>query len=295
VRISRRSVLVGGAATAALATGGWAFNDTYPTVLPHLLGGCRGVDAPAAGAVITRGQLASRAMGGSVGYAIAVPPGHSGPMPVVVALHGRGGTADAVMSMGFAQFAAAAVTAGRCAPFAVAAVDGGPSTYWHRRASGVDPMTMVLDELVPFLAQRGLGGSRATTAVLGWSMGGYGALLAAETAPELFSAVVAASPAFWETYRAAADAHGDTFDGEADWRAHDVAGHVARLADMPVRFDCGDQDPFAPVVRHLQAKLPGSAGGISKGCHDDGFWRAVAPDQVAFLAAHFQNGQVGPR
>jgi enterochelin esterase-like enzyme len=270
-----------------LGTGGWAFNDTHPTVLPRLLGGCHGVDAPAAGAVVTRGRLPSRAMGGDVGYALATPPGHPGPMPVVVALHGRGGSADAVMAMGFHEFVAAAVTAGRCAPFAVAAVDGGDSTYWHRRASGLDPMTMVLDEFVPMLAARGLGGSRASTAVLGWSMGGYGALLAGETAPEVFGAVVATSPAFWETYSAAAGAHDDTFDGEADWRAHDVAGHVALLEGMPVRFDCGDLDPFAPVVRRLQAKLPGSAGGISPGCHDDGFSRSVAAEQVSFLAAHF--------
>ncbi len=284
---SRRSLLIAGAATAALGTGGWAFNDTYPTVLAHLVGSCRGTTAPAAGAVVTRGRLASRAMGGDIAYAIALPPGHDGPMPVVVALHGRGGSADAVMSMGFAEFVAAAVAAGRCAPFAVAAVDGGASTYWHRRASGVDPMTMVLDEFVPFLGRRGLGGTRASTAVLGWSMGGYGALLAGETAPELFAAVVAASPAFWETYAAAAGAHGDTFDGEVDWRAHDIAGHAELLAGTPVRFDCGNLDPFAPVVRRLQAKLPGSAGGISPGCHDDGFWRSVATEQVQFLAAHF--------
>ena len=287
MRISRRSFLVGGAA-AALGGGGWAFNDSHPTVLPRLLGACRGLGAPSAGSVVTRGVLASRAMKGDVGYAIATPPGHSGPMPVVVALHARGGSADAVMSMGFAEFVADAVTRGQVAPFAVAAVDGGESTYWHRRASGLDPMTMVLDEFVPFLRRKGLGGSRTSTAVIGWSMGGYGALLAGETAPEVFCSVVAASPAFWWTYADAHSAHPETFDGEEDWKAHDVAGHAGMLRNTPVRFDCGDKDPFRGVVTRLQPLLASAVGGISGGCHDDGFWRAVAPEQVRFLAQHFQ-------
>ncbi|MDQ1682178.1 MAG: hypothetical protein QOH99_719 [Frankiaceae bacterium] len=285
MHISRRSLLLGG--TAAALGGGWALNDAHPAVLPRLLGGCRGLGAPAAGSVVTRGVLASRAVGGDVRYAIATPPGHTGPLPVVVALHGRGGSADAVISMGFAEFVAEAVARGQVEPFAVAAVDGGDSTYWHRRASGVDPLTMILDEFVPLLRGRGLGGARTSTAVLGWSMGGYGALLAAETAPEMFGAVVAASPAFWWTYAEARSAHADTFDGEADWKAHDVAGHVALLRDTPVRFDCGDLDPFRGVVQQLQPLLPTAVGGISPGCHDDGFWRAVAPDQVRFLGQHF--------
>ena len=98
---------------------------------------------------------------------------------------------------------------------------------------------------------------------------------------------MAASPAFWWSYAEAHSTHPDTFDGEADWTAHDVAGHAALLRDMPVRFDCGDQDPFRGVVTRLQPLLPAAVGGISPGCHDDGFWRAVAADQVRFLAQHF--------
>jgi enterochelin esterase-like enzyme len=173
------------------------------------------------------------------------------------------------------------------APFAVAAVDGGDASYWHRRASGLDPMTMLLDEVVPLLASRGLGGSRATTAVIGWSMGGYGALLAAETAPGTFGAVVAASPAFWPSYAEAHAVHPEIFDGEADWAANDVSAHAPLLRGTPVRVDCGDLDPFAGVVRQLQVLLPQAEGGVSPGCHDDGFWRSVAAEQVRFLARAF--------
>jgi S-formylglutathione hydrolase FrmB len=80
--------------------------------------------------------------------------------------------------------------------YAVAAVDGGDS-YWHRRASGEDRMRMLLDEFLPLLGRRfGL----RPRAIIGWSMGGYGALLAAERRPELFRAVAVSSAAIWPSY-----------------------------------------------------------------------------------------------
>ena len=34
---------------------------------------------------------------------------------------------------------------------AIVSVDGGPSSYWHPRSDGRDPMSMVFDELLPSL------------------------------------------------------------------------------------------------------------------------------------------------
>ena len=59
---------------------------------------------------------------------------------------------------------------------AVATVDGGNS-YWHARRSGVDPASIIVQELLPLLARKGLDTERI--ALMGWSMGGYGALLLA--------------------------------------------------------------------------------------------------------------------
>jgi pimeloyl-ACP methyl ester carboxylesterase len=75
--------------------------------------------------------------------------------------------------------------------------------------------------------------------VLGWSMGGAGALRLAEAAPERLAAVVATSPAVATA-------------GE------EVAG-AARLACRRVRVDCGQTDPFADATRALAAKLPEGA------------------------------------
>ncbi|HEX3424927.1 MAG TPA: alpha/beta hydrolase-fold protein [Acidimicrobiales bacterium] len=77
------------------------------------------------------------------------------------------------------------------APLGVAAVDGGADSYRHRRANGSDTLTMLLDEFLPFVEQR----TKTTRRALGgWSMGGYGAPLVAETAPDRIFGVAAASP-----------------------------------------------------------------------------------------------------
>ncbi|ONI78449.1 hypothetical protein BWI15_00810 [Kribbella sp. ALI-6-A] len=40
--------------------------------------------------------------------------------------------------------------------FALATVDGGRDSYWHRRSTGDDPQQLVVAELFPLLAKRGL-------------------------------------------------------------------------------------------------------------------------------------------
>ena len=133
----------------------------------------RPAPAVAAPSLIT-GSFVSAARGGvTTNFAVARPPGQSEALRPVIALHGKGSDAAAVMAGGVEQGLAQAVNAG-LPPFAVVAVDGGGS-YWHRRTSGEDAGAMVLGELLPMLGEQGLDTSRV--GFLGWSMGGYGALL----------------------------------------------------------------------------------------------------------------------
>ena len=46
------------------------------------------------------------------------------------------------------------VVAAAKAPLAVAAVDGGAASYWHQRADGRDPLTMLLDDFIPMVEER---------------------------------------------------------------------------------------------------------------------------------------------
>jgi enterochelin esterase-like enzyme len=241
-----------------------------------------GVDIPGAAGISHEYTLHSRYVDEPVGYSIAWPPGSEpgDPLSVCFALPGRGGGPP----MGFAGYVAAAMRSGESRPYAVVGVDGGVS-YWHRRKSGEDRLSMLLRELVPLCARRfKLGGGGRKRAVIGWSMGGYGALLAAETEPRLFAAVVAVSPAVWTSYDAMMLGPRDAFDSAADFAKHDVIAHADRLAGVNLRLDCGKQDPFYGYVTYLDAALPEPpSGGYSKGGHDQDYWSKVAPAEAEFI------------
>jgi pimeloyl-ACP methyl ester carboxylesterase len=214
-----------------------------------------------------------------VRYTIAYPPGRGtgDQLPVCVLLHGAGwdrrGWFDA---MRFHRHLADAVIGGSAA-FALAACDGG-QLYWRPQASGEDPQAMVVEELLPALAKRGLAtGPGQRIAVLGCSMGGYGALLLGQARPELCAAVVASSPAI---------AVDDAGSSMIEFARQDVVAGAGRLRGIPLRVDCGESDPLLPGVLALRRYLPDPAAvRIRPGCHDPVFWEHLAPTQLPFVAA----------
>ena len=234
-----------------------------------------GVAAP----TMVTGSFVSAARGGvTTNWAIARPPGQTAPLRPVIALHGRWSDAATVMAGGVEQGLAQAVNAG-LPPFAVVSVDGGES-YWHDRANGDHAGSMVLDELIPMLSDKGLDTSRV--AFIGWSMGGYGALLlGARLGPARTAAITAVSPALWLS---AGEAASGAFDGSGDFAANSVFGLPA-LASIPIRIDCGNSDPFYSATKQFIAQLPNPpAGGFSPGGHDGGYWSSQLPGEIAWMA-----------
>lgn len=235
--------------------------------------------APGAAPTMVTGSFVSAARGGALTHwAIARPPNQTIPLRPVIALHGKGSDAATVMAGGVEEALAQAVSAG-IPPFAVVVVDGGGG-YWHRRAGGEDSGAMVLDELLPLLAGQQLDVSRV--GFLGWSMGGYGALLlGARLGAARTAAICAVSPALWVSPGAAAPG---AFDGAADFAANSVFGLPA-LGSIPIRIDCGDSDPFYSATKAFIAQLPRApAGGFSPGGHDASFWSAQLPGELTWLA-----------
>ncbi|MEB3048216.1 alpha/beta hydrolase-fold protein [Mycolicibacter sp. MYC123] len=262
--LSRRAVLRLGATVGALGAGS--------------LLGARPARATPAPTMVT-GSFDSAARGGiTTNWAIARPPGQTEALRPLIALHGKGSDASTVMAGGVEQGLAEAVDAG-LPPFAVVAVDGGGS-YWHRRASGEDAGAMVTDELLPLLADQGLDTSRV--AFLGWSMGGYGALLlGGRLGPRRTAAICAVSPALWLSPGASAPG---AFDGASDFEANSVFGMPA-LGSIPIRVDCGDSDPFYSATKAFIAQLPHPpAGGFSPGGHDAGYWSSQMPAELTWIA-----------
>ncbi|MBW8710705.1 MAG: alpha/beta hydrolase [Mycobacterium sp.] len=290
--LSRRAILRLGVGTAAGAAGAFALGSALHTQSTSIT--APPVSMTSAGAPLAPpplepppaavqptyvdGSFVSAARGGvATNWAIARPPGQTAALHPVIALHGKGQDAAGVMAGGVEQGLAQALAAG-IPPFAVVAVDGGGS-YWHKRASGEDSGAMVLNELIPMLGSQGLDTSRV--GFLGWSMGGYGALLlGARLGPARTAAICAVSPALWTSGAGAPGA----FDGAEDYAANSVWG-LPQLGQIPIRIDCGNSDPFYSATKEFITQLPSPpSGGFSPGGHDGAFWSSQLPAEIAWMA-----------
>ena len=285
--ISRRGVLIGGAGVVAAGAAGVLGVEAGVIPGRTTLHALLGLNGPAGeipevppGPVAT-GQFTSAARLGTVcHWEVSYPPGSAAgdPLPVVVVLHGYGnGYLAAFSKIGLDRFQAAAAS-----PFAIASVDCG-NTYFHPRATGEDAGAMVTDEFLPVLAEQGLLLDRI--GLMGWSMGGYGALLiASQLGPDRVAAVAAASPAMWVD---GAHSPEGAFDDADDYERYNLKGHQSELDGIPVRIDCGTGDGFQPVVQsYVEGFTTPPAGGFEPGGHDNDYWRRVAPQQLAFFAKH---------
>jgi S-formylglutathione hydrolase FrmB len=283
--LSRRAFLTAGGVTALGVVGVGAAQPSVRRFVVDLVDPEPAAPAPkAAAGPHASGALPSTARGRDVNWSVAYPPGRQpgDELPVALVLHGRGGNERSAYDDLELDRYLADVVADGAPPFALAAIDGGDHGYWHRRADGDDPGGMLLEEFVPLLAAQGLVTTRV--GLFGWSMGGYGALLLAQTAgPERIAAVAADSPALWASF---AESAAGAFDGASDFAAHDVMAHGDRLARIPVRIACGDRDPFYGAARSFARTVPDLAGtDFGTGAHTDTFWRRTAPAQLRFLAS----------
>jgi len=210
-----------------------------------------------------------------MGWTISTPGNGQRARAILYCLHAKGGD----HRMAFESIPVPQVAASLGISVAVAAVDGGPDSYWHRRADGSDALAMLLREFVPLVRARV---GPLPQALMGWSMGGYGALLAAERASGQFQAVSVASPALWLTPGATAPG---AFDSPADFYANDVFTGVDALPAMTVAVFCGTGDLFYPATRHLVSLMdfPHLAR-FGPGVHGPAYWRRVAPAQLRAIA-----------
>jgi Putative esterase len=197
-RPSRRAVLIGAGLGLLLAAGGTSYELIEAGTLPgkyalaDLDGACGSAPLPPRGALAAWHAVSfySRYRHRQVQLVTLIPAGAADPgrgaagasrgaaagaLRVLIALHGSGSDAAAL-----ARRVAPAMTAARLTGVAVLCVDGG-DTYWHKRADGDDPVGMIVHEVLPRAAAAGL--ATARVALLGESMGGYGALLLAERSP----------------------------------------------------------------------------------------------------------------
>ena len=294
--VTRRQFLIGGgilvagvAAAGAVGWRSWRVRDAWYRVSGAY--GEPGTPPPAYPVTYEHGTLPSQYLAEPAAYSIAYPPGVQADsatalaaLPVCICLPGRSRPPGELVRgrLRFGDYVADGIETRGVTPFAVAAVQAS-DTYWHRREGGDDAMAMLFGEFIPFVRDDlGLGGPLA---IMGWSMGGYGALRAAELHPQQFAAACAVSAALWRSYD---DGVGDAFDGAADYAANDVFTDADRLRGLPVRLDCGRQDPFYEADKAFVEALPEPpAGGFSPGGHNDDYWSRVAPAEIDWIGGCF--------
>jgi len=233
------------------------------------------IDTPA-GVELEDGTLSSRFWPKQeVRWRLAQPSQRSAgaaPPPLVIALHGHGGDADWPFTS--AHIERHVISTG----LAVATVDGG-DFYWHARRSGIDTGRMVVEQLLPLLGRKGLATDRV--GLIGWSMGGYGALLmATRLGPKRVAGVVAASAALWQS---PGDSAAGAFDDRDDFVRNDVFAARGKLRGIPVRLDCGRADPFIAANRAFARELPDATVTFDDGAHTQEYWTAHAGVQMSWL------------
>jgi pimeloyl-ACP methyl ester carboxylesterase len=294
---SRRAVLLGGLTLVAAGGAAGGYELVQTGVLPgkytlaRLDGACGSPPPSPHGALPSQRDATfySAYRRRDVTMVTLIPAGVSAHqvLGVVVALHGAFSDARS-----FASQLGPAMTAAKIGRLAVVTADGG-NAYWHKRADGDDPAGMIIHEVLPRLAATGL--PTAQIAIIGESMGGYGALLIAEQLAghkPVVKAVAAVSPAIFASYADAVSANRTSFDNAADFARHDVLAHVGALRDVPTWIGVGADDPFEATANEVRARLAAVSGhqppgGILPGCHDDAFFARNLPSALSFAALAF--------
>jgi hypothetical protein len=267
--ITRRGLLVGGAAVAGVAAAGVVGWEVAPNSVQFRVRDTLGLNpdpyVPGAPEGEVRLEHVTSEHMGDIDLFTAVPDGHGdgGGLPVIVVLHGSSATAAAFQGFGLGRFVTAAVDAG-APPFVLAGTDDGP-TGWLP-AAGVDPQAMLREELPGWLEDRGFAADRR--ALWGWSRGGYGALRYVQTDPDWARALALFSPALHADDPALADL--SAFDG------------------LPWGLWCGESDPFhdGAIALSEKAPTPPDPWVQGEGGHTRVYWNDHTVDMMRSLAAH---------
>lgn len=183
--------LVGMRATAAESAAASALARS-PAISPQPLPTVALISRDAAGSSIDSGSYASAALHGAGSFLVYLPPGYARAAmryPVVYLLHGNEQTDDSFLQIGL-QGTLDRLIARRAIPPTIAVmIQGGPGTnnWLDHGATGYEAYVLevqrLIDRTLPTIP------ARAARAIVGYSMGGYGAMHLALAHPQTFSAV----------------------------------------------------------------------------------------------------------
>ncbi|APA97210.1 alpha/beta hydrolase [Nocardia seriolae] len=238
--------------------------------------------------IVRTERVFSKARGREIDLVTILPPGVPAEnLPISLLLHGLHGSARTAAVGNIADLMAAGVASRLSPAFGFVALDGGDN-YWHDHGTGDDPMSMLLNEVPGWLAQRRLGGPDGLpSAVTGTSMGGFGAFVYARRRFEQgrpVNAVATMSPGLLTSWTEMAKRN--AFINADQWATLDPLRNLDKLGPAPVGLWCGDRDRFIDGCRRFIAIAKPEVGLVTPGGHTEEYWRTVTPDVVRFLSRH---------
>lgn len=159
--------------------------------------------APAPAFATRRLEIPSRNFGSPIPVVALVPTGHAPATgwPLVLLLHGLGGGANDWTVLGRADDTFGRLLASNTIRPAVIVMPGMGSNWYvdALEPNGIKAERALMEDVLPAVRQAfGTSSDAHETAIIGNSMGGYGALRFAIKYPTTFGAVAALSPAIWQ-------------------------------------------------------------------------------------------------
>ncbi|SDI34426.1 hypothetical protein SAMN05192558_107232 [Actinokineospora alba] len=270
-RLSRRGFLVG--ASGLLAAGCRPESAEPPPRPPRAA-----TAAPAPAGPVTVFRALSYARGRDVRVVMYRPEGVDRVgLPVCLAFHGNGEDADVFGRIGVVEALTRLAGTGAM-PFAVAAVDGGGTSWTPTGAD--DPARMLSEEVPGWLSRHGLAGT--PFGALGLGEGAYGALRYAAN-PGL-AAVAVLDPTLFTTWPDARTRGG--MATEDTWRAADPLRRASSLARLPLGVWSSVEDP---ATRRLANEVKAKTVWVGDG--GPGYRKQALPEVLRFLGDH--GGRVG--
>lgn len=234
---------------------------------------------------LVRFRVNSDLVGQTLEQIAIVPHGQSSETrPLLVFLHGRDASPQEMLSE---ELYSALEDEGGRAPV-VLLVNGGQSSYFHDRATGLWG-SYVMREVIPQgKALLGIDGSRV--ALGGISMGGFGALDLGRLHPGAWCAIGAHSPAI---FRSPDETSPASFDNPDDFFEHDLLAIIGRIPNsyghVPIWIDIGRSDPFEDEAEELamliRARSTSTQFKVWAGGHDQSYWRRHFDSYIRFYTS----------
>ncbi|HKD50513.1 MAG TPA: alpha/beta hydrolase-fold protein [Candidatus Acidoferrum sp.] len=256
-------------------------------------------------------SVPSKILARSVPYCIVLPASFDTDktkrFPILYELHGLGDNEQFFVHSGLWNLVEDLRESGKLKDFLIATPAGGASFYINSKDEKVRYEDFLLREFLPFIEKKYRASpGRASRAISGVSMGGYGALRLAFRHPQLFSSVSAHSAALIEKLPVfvnqpespRARILGGVFGVPPDlafWNANSplTLARSANLSGLKIYFDCGDQDDFgfdagaAALDKILKSRKIAHEFHIFPGRHDAIYFAAHIPASLSFHSRLF--------